>query len=91
MSRLHHGLATESLIEALLAAPESADVMSLPLADEERNLLASILMKDAEELTADRIEGAVKGLRRVHIRRRLKRVQQELPLSAARNRAGCKR
>src|SRR5579872_1726746 len=51
--QLHHGLATESLIEALLDAPESADVMSLSLADADRNLLASILMKEDEELTAE--------------------------------------
>jgi DNA primase len=75
---LHHGLATESLIEALLAAPDSADVMSLPLPDSERNLLAAVLMKEAEELTADRLEGAVKALRRMHLRRKLERVQQEL-------------
>ena len=75
---LHHGLATESLVEALLTAPESADVMSLPLPDGERSLLASILMKEAEELTADRLEGAVKALRRMHLRRRLEKVQQEL-------------
>jgi len=75
---LHHGLATESLVEALLSAPDSADVMSLPLPDSERNLLASILMKEAEELTADRLEGAAKALRRMHLRRRLERVQQEL-------------
>jgi len=75
---LHHGLATESLVEALLAARDSADVMSLPLPDSERNLLASILMKEAEELSADRLEGAVKALRRMHLRRKLERVQQEL-------------
>jgi DNA primase len=75
---LHHGLATESLAEALLSAPDSADVMSLPFSDSERNLLASILMKEAEEMTADRLEGAAKALRRIHLRRRLERVQQEL-------------
>jgi DNA primase len=75
---LHHGLATESLIEALLGAPDSADVMSLPLAEGERALLASILMKEAEELAADRLEGAVKALRRMQLRRKLERVQQEL-------------
>jgi DNA primase len=75
---LHHGLATESLVEALLSAPDSADVMSLPLPDSERNLLASILMKEAEELAADRLEGAVKALRRIQLRRKLERVQQEL-------------
>jgi DNA primase len=75
---LHHGLATESLVEALLSAPDSADVMSLALSDGERSLLASILMKEAEELTADRLEGAAKALRRMHLRRKLERVQQEL-------------
>jgi DNA primase len=75
---LHHGLATESLVEALLSAPDSADVMSLPLPESERNLLASILMKEAEELAADRLEGAVKALRRIQLRRKLERVQQEL-------------
>ena len=75
---LHHGLATESLIEALLSAPDSADVMSLPLTDGERTLLASILMKEAEELAADRLEGAVKALRRIQLRRKLERIQQEL-------------
>jgi DNA primase len=75
---LHHGLATESLVEALLAAPDSADVMALALSDGERSLLASILMKEAEELAADRLEGAVKALRRIQLRRKLERVQQEL-------------
>jgi DNA primase len=75
---LHHGLATESLVEALLSAPDSADVMALPLPESERNLLASILMKEAEELAADRLEGAVKALRRIQLRRKLERVQQEL-------------
>jgi len=75
---LHHGMATESLVEVILSAPDSADVMSFPLSDSERSLLASILMKEAEELTADRLEGAVKALRRMHLRRRLEKVQQEL-------------
>ena len=76
--RLHVGLGTESLIEALLNAAEGAELMELPIADEERNLLAAILMKDDEELTAERIEGAVKGLTRVQIRRRLQEIQTQL-------------
>ena len=74
--RLHVGLGTESLIEALLnAAPETADVVETPLSDDDRRLLATILMKDDEELTAEKIEGAVKALRRVQIRRRLQEIQ----------------
>ena len=76
--RLHVGLGAESLIDALLNAAEGAEVMDLPIADEERNLLAAILMKDDEELTAERIEGAVKGLTRVQIRRRLNEIQTQL-------------
>src|SRR6202142_1547058 len=76
--RLHVGLGTESLIDALLNAAEGAELMDLPIADEERNLLAAILMKDDEELTAERIEGAVKGLTRVQIRRRLGEIQTQL-------------
>src|SRR5438874_6796326 len=54
--RLHVGLGTESLIESLLnAAPEIPDVMEIPGSDDDRRLLATILMKDDEELTADKI------------------------------------
>jgi DNA primase len=76
--QLHHGLATEDLMEALLAAPESADPLSLAVTDADRNLLAAVLMKDDEDLTAERLEGAVKALRRIHLRRKLENVQREL-------------
>jgi DNA primase len=76
--RLHVGLGTESLIERLLSAPENVEVMDLPISDHERASLASILMKDDEELTAEKIEGAVRALRRVQIRRRLQDVQRQL-------------
>ena len=76
--RLHVGLATESLIEALLAAPESTDPLAIPADEGSRNLLAAVLMKEEEELTPERVEGAVRGLRRSQIRRRLDQVQREL-------------
>jgi DNA primase len=76
---LHRGLATESLIEALLnAGAEVADVMEVPCAENERRMLASILLKEDEELSAERLEGAVRALRRIHLRRRLEQVQREL-------------
>ncbi|HYA25871.1 MAG TPA: hypothetical protein VEF05_17035, partial [Terriglobales bacterium] len=75
---LHRGLATESLIDALLAAPESADLLSLTMTDSERNLLASILMKEDEELTPEGLEGATRALRRIQLRRKLEQVQREL-------------
>jgi DNA primase len=76
---LHRGLATESLVEALLnAGAEIADVMQIPCSDSERRMLASILLKEDEELSAERLEGAVRALRRIHLRRRLEQVQREL-------------
>jgi DNA primase len=77
--RLHIGLATESLIEILLSSAAAAsDLMELPLPDSDRNLLAAILMKEDEELTAERLEGAVRALRRIQLRRKLEQVQQQL-------------
>jgi hypothetical protein len=75
--RLHTGLATESLIETLLNS-EAADVMELPLPDADRNLLAAILMKENEELSAERLEGAVRALRRIQFKRQMEEVQREL-------------
>ncbi len=76
---LHHGLATESLAEALLNADSDvADVMDLPRSEADRRLLASILLKEDEELSAERLEGAVRALRKIHLRRRLEQVQREL-------------
>jgi DNA primase len=76
--RLHVGLGTESLIEALLNARESADLMDIEISDSERALLASLLMKDGEELTAEKLEGATRALRRLQIRRRLEQIQRQL-------------
>lgn len=76
---LHRGLATEGLIEVLLkATPDTSDVMELPFSDADRRLLASILITEEEEVSADRLEGAVKALRRIALRRRLEQVQREL-------------
>src|SRR6202161_4751189 len=49
---LYEGLAAQSLIEALLeAGAEVANVMALPKTEEDRRLLASILISEEEELT----------------------------------------
>jgi DNA primase len=77
---LHLGVAAESLIEVLLSS-EATHVTDLPLPEADRNLLASILMKDDEELSAERLDGAVRALRRIQIRRKLERVQQELEVA----------
>src|SRR5579862_252549 len=75
--QLHAGLAMESLIQTFLDH-QGADPLSLSLTDSDRNLLASILMKDDEELTAERLDGATRALRRIQLRRKLEHIQREL-------------
>ena len=77
--RLHEGLATESLIEVLLSAPpDSTNILELEMPDTDQTLLAAILMKEEEDLTAERVEGAVRALRRIQLRRKLEQIQNEL-------------
>jgi len=76
---LHRGLATESLAECLLkAGPEATEILEIPTSESERRLLASILLKEEEELTAEILEAAVRALRRVHLKRQLDEVQRQL-------------
>ncbi|MGB9106168.1 MAG: hypothetical protein WCC59_15535, partial [Terriglobales bacterium] len=75
--RLHEGLATESLLEQLLAS-ESADAMSLPLSDSQRRLVAEILLDDAEELTPELVDGAINALRRHGLERRQRQVRAQI-------------
>jgi DNA primase len=74
---LHQGVAAESIIEVLLRS-EAVHVTDLPLPETDRHLLAAILMKDDEELSAERLEGAVRALRRIQLRRKLELVQRQL-------------
>src|SRR5207302_3115750 len=77
--RLHSGLATESLVDALLnVSRDVADIVSLPLSEFDRRLLASILMREEEELTADSLERAVRALRKKALNRRLKEIERAL-------------
>ena len=76
--RLHVGLGTESLIEILLNPAPETGIMDLQFSDGDRQLLAAILLKDDEELTAEKVEGATRALRRVQIRRRLEQIQRQL-------------
>jgi len=76
---LHRGLATESLVEALLnAGPEVADVLEVPQLESDRCLLAAILLKEEEELTPELLERAVRALRKIHLKREMSRVLREL-------------
>jgi DNA primase len=76
---LHQGLATESLAECLLnAGSEFADVLEIPATESDRRMLALILLKEEEELTAEVLEAAVRALRRIHLKRQQEQVQQDL-------------
>ncbi|MGA8432800.1 MAG: DNA primase [Candidatus Sulfotelmatobacter sp.] len=76
---LHRGLATESLVDALLNAPrEVADVMEVPQSDSDRRTLATILLKEDEELTPELLERAVRALQKIHLKREMTRVLSEL-------------
>jgi len=77
--RLHQGFAGQSLIDALLTAHEQGlDPMSLPLDDNDRRLVASVVMEDHEELTPELLENAVRSLRKRAILRQLDDLQHEL-------------
>jgi DNA primase len=65
---LHLGLATETLLNAVLANAEAGnhrepDIMALPLAEADRQRLAKIVMQEDQPLTADLLEGTLEALR----------------------------
>ena len=55
---------------------EGIDPLDLARSEEDRRLLAAILMHDEEELTPDAVEGAVRALRRIHLERQQGEVQR---------------
>ena len=68
--KLHIGLTTETLLEAVLQnalAVERGegvdDVMALPLSDADRQRLAKIVMREDDPLTAELLAGALNALR----------------------------
>jgi len=68
---LHRGLATEALLDELLkVAAEGMDPMSLPLTEEQRNLLATVLMNEHEVITAELLHSSIEALRRRHLEQR---------------------
>jgi DNA primase len=75
--RLHEGAACEGLIERLVAA-EGQDPMSAISSDEERRLLAEILMDEQEEMTPELLEGAALALRRRGLERRQREMRQQI-------------
>jgi DNA primase len=77
--RLHEGFGAQALIDALLTAHEQGlDPMALPLDENDRHLVASVLMVDHEELTPELLENAVRSLRKRALLRRLDDLQHQL-------------
>ena len=77
--RLHEGLATEALIEALLTWEDrTQDPLALPLSDSDRQLLAAVLMREEEELTPELLEGAIEALHHRATERRLRELQRQI-------------
>ncbi len=77
--RLHSGTATESLLDSLLRAHEQGlDPMSLPMEEDARSLLATVLMDEHEELTPELLESSIRSLRRRVFRRQLEDLQVQL-------------
>ena len=77
--RLHEGSQAQGLIDALLEAQAAGlDPMSLPLEEPTRNLLATTLMDEREELTPELLESSLRSLRRRRLRRRMDELQYQL-------------
>lgn len=84
---LHLGLSAESLIQALLGA-EGVDAMSLTLSDSDRRLLAATLMDEREDLTPGLLEGAIDALRRLHLERRQRTLNNQIAEAERRQDSG---
>ena len=70
-----YGAIADPTRRAILAAlAGGADLMTLPLADDDRALFLSVVMQEHEPLTAELLHGAIEALRR----RLLEQRQREL-------------
>jgi DNA primase len=84
--RLHQGLRAESLIDAVLKAlADGADIMTLPLADEDRSLFMSVLMQDHEALTPELLHGSIAALRRRQLEHRQRDLRRQIAEAARGN------
>ncbi|HEV8524332.1 MAG TPA: DNA primase [Terriglobales bacterium] len=82
---LHHGLATEALLQVLADGDELSDPMSLPLSDGDRQLVAATLMRDHEPLTLELLEEAFAALRRRGLERQQRHLKQQIAEAERRN------
>ena len=84
--QLHKGLRAEALIDAILKAlAEGSDLMTLPLPEEDRAVLMSVLMQDHELLTAELLHGAIGALRRRQLEHRQRELRRRIAEAAHNN------
>jgi DNA primase len=77
--KLHHGMRCEALIDKVLKAlADGVDVMSMEMTDEERGVLAGVLMHDHEALTPELLHGAIAALRRRELERRQRELSRQI-------------
>ncbi len=77
--QLHKGLRAEALIDAVLhALAESADLMALPLPDEDRALFMSVVMQEHEPLTAELLHESIEALRRRQLEHRQRELRRQI-------------
>jgi DNA primase len=75
---LHEGLSSEGLLQHLMEAGDDVrDLMSLPLSDADRNLMAAAVMKEDEPLSQELLQGAIDDLRhRIRVYRREREIKR---------------
>jgi DNA primase len=85
--RLHEGLSSESLLQKLVeAGPEAKDPMSLGWGEDERKLLAGVVMREEAHLSPELVEGALKALRhRSDLAQREREIKQGIVEAEKRN------
>jgi len=83
---LHKGMRAESLIDAILGAlAEGADLMALPLPDDDRALFMSVVMQEHETLNAELLHGAIGALRRRQLEHRQRELRRQIAEAAHNN------
>ncbi|MEO8727509.1 MAG: DNA primase [Acidobacteriaceae bacterium] len=84
---LQEGLGTESLFTVLLANPEAQHVTDLPLEDDARRVLASVLMESSagDDFNVELLRHSVMALRRMHLEREQRRLGAELSSAERQN------
>ncbi len=81
--KLHQGMRCEALIDKVLKAlADGVDVMSMEMTDDERGMLAGVLMHDHEALTPELLHGAIGALRRRELEHRRRELVSRIEQAA---------